>query len=139
MRRAFHLLSELPSLGTLSRSPGLPTCTNPIRGTLKNPQHFSKSREIFPVLAACPLSNALITRIPADEVRRATLWKCCCVCRYYYYCSGREAASLKMGSVCFSHYCCGGRLPVFMLVGWRAANNHILCSRVKYSWADDMV
>ena len=26
-----------------------------------------------------------------------------------------------------------------MLIGWRAANNHVLCSWVKYSWADDMV
>ena len=25
------------------------------------------------------------------------------------------------------------------LIGWRAANNHVLCSCVKYSWADDMV
>ena len=32
---------------------------------------------------ACPLSVALITSIPADDCR-ATLWKCCCVCRYYY-------------------------------------------------------
>ena len=31
---------------------------------------------------------------------------------------------------------------MFMLIGWRtwhATNNHILCSWVKYSWADDMV
>ena len=28
---------------------------------------------------------------------------------------------------------------VFMLIGWRAANNHVLCSWVQYSWADDMV
>ena len=25
----------------------------------------------------------------------------------------------------------GGRLPVFMLIGWRATNNHVL-----YSWAE---
>ena len=41
VRRAFHLLSELqyfpPWVGTLS-----PTSTNPIQGTLKNPQHFLK-------------------------------------------------------------------------------------------------
>ena len=26
-----------------------------------------------------------------------------------------------------------------MLIGWRAANNHVLCSWAKSSWADDMV
>ena len=26
-----------------------------------------------------------------------------------------------------------------MLTGWRGANNHVLCSLAKYSWADDMV
>ena len=26
-----------------------------------------------------------------------------------------------------------------MLIGWRATNNHVHCSWVKYSWADDMV
>ena len=26
-----------------------------------------------------------------------------------------------------------------MLIGWRAANNHVLCSCTKYSWADDVV
>ena len=26
-----------------------------------------------------------------------------------------------------------------MLIGWRAANNHVLCSWAKYSWADDTV
>ena len=25
------------------------------------------------------------------------------------------------------------------MIGWRAANNHVLCSWTKYSWADDMV
>ena len=39
----------------------------------------------------------------------------------------------------FFSYFWGGQLPVFMLIGWRAANNHVLCSWVKYSWADDMV
>ena len=29
---------------------------------------------------------------------------------------------------CFANSFCGGRLPVFMLTGWRAANNHVLCS-----------
>ena len=33
----------------------------------------------------------------------------------------------------------GDRLPVFMLIGWRAANNHVLRSWTKYSWADDRV
>ena len=36
-------------------------------------------------------------------------------------------------------YFWGGRLPVFMLIGWRATNNHVLFSWVKYSWADDKV
>ena len=47
-----------------------------------------------------------------------------------------------MGSVClffififFRDYFLGGRLPVFR----RAVNNHVLCSWVQYSWADDMV
>ena len=26
----------------------------------------------------------------------------------------------------------GGRLPVFMLIGWRAANNYVHCSWAKY-------
>ena len=26
-----------------------------------------------------------------------------------------------------------------MLIGWYTANSHVLCSRVKYSWADDTV
>ena len=38
----------------------------------------------------------------------------------------------------FSYFICG-RLPVFMQIDWRAANNHVLCSWTKYSWADDMV
>ena len=33
----------------------------------------------------------------------------------------------------------GSPLPVFMLIGWHTANNHMLCSWAKYSWADDMV
>ena len=53
--------------------------------------------------------------------------------------SGREAPSLKMGSVWFSYYFLGGQLLVFMLIGWHAANNHVLCSWAKYSCADDMV
>ena len=32
----------------------------------------------------------------------------------------------------------GTRLPVFMLIGWRAANNHVVCSWAKYSWENDM-
>ena len=31
-----------------------------------------------------------------------------------------------------------GRLPVFLLIVCRAANNHVLCSLAKYSWADDI-
>ena len=33
----------------------------------------------------------------------------------------------------------GGRLLVFMLICWRAANNHVLSSWSKSSWADDML
>ena len=45
-----------------------------------------------------------------------------------------------MGSVCFLYYLGGrGQHPVFMLIGWHAANNHVLFSWVKYSWADDTV
>ena len=45
-----------------------------------------------------------------------------------------------MGLVClFVFTFFGGQLLVFMLIGWRAANNHVLCSWAKYSWADDMV
>ena len=47
--------------------------------------------------------------------------------------SGCEAPSLKMGSVwlfVFFVLFFWGRLPVFMLIGWHAANNHILCSWV---------
>ena len=37
-------------------------------GDLKEPTAIIKnSRGISPVLAACPISDALITRIPADE------------------------------------------------------------------------
>ena len=40
----------------------------------------------------------------------------------------------------FSSYFFGeGWLPVCMLIGWRAANYHVLCSWAKNSWADDMV
>ena len=42
-----------------------------------------------------------------------------------------------MRSVCFSYSFLGGGLLVFMLIGWRAANNHVLCSWAKYTWADD--
>ena len=31
------------------------------------------------------------------------------------------------------------RLSLFILIVCRAANNHVLCSWAKYSWADDMV
>ena len=48
------------------------------------------------------------------------------------------AQSLKMSSF-FPPYFFGSQLLVFMLIGWCAANNHVLCSWVKYSWADDMV
>ena len=65
-------------LGTLSRWPSLPTSTNPIRETLKNPQHFLKGRGISLVLEACPISDALITRIPEDE-------ESLCGNYYYYY------------------------------------------------------
>ena len=47
-----------------------------------------------------------------------------------------------IGLVYFGGLGGGGWLPVFMLIGWRtwhATNNHVLCSWVKYSWADDMV
>ena len=33
----------------------------------------------------------------------------------------------------------GQPLLVFMLIGWHVTNNYVLCSWVKYSWADDMV
>ena len=55
---------------------------------------------------------------------------------------GREALSPKMDSVfCFLFFwvfciILWGQLPVFMLIGWRTANNHFVCSWAKYSWAD---
>ena len=52
-----------PWVETLSCWPSLPASTNPIRDTLKNSQHFSISL----VLTVCPLLDALIARIPADE------------------------------------------------------------------------
>ena len=39
---------------------------------------LEKSRGIFLVLVACPISDALITRINPSRWR-ATLWKCCSV------------------------------------------------------------
>ena len=46
-----------------------------------------------------------------------------------------------MGLVCllFLLFFWGGGLPVFMPIGWRATNNYVLWSWLKYSWADDMV
>ena len=49
--------------------------------------------------------------------------------------SGRE---LPYVVVVFFFFRGGGRLPVFMLIGWRAANNHVVCSWAKYSWENDM-
>ena len=39
----------------------------------------------------------------------------------------------------FPPYFFGSQLLVFMLIGWCATNNHVLCLWVKYSWADDTV
>ena len=33
----------------------------------------------------------------------------------------------------------GGQLPVFVLIGWRTINNHVLCLWAKYIWVDNMV
>ena len=48
-----------------------------------------------------------------------------------------------MGSVCSLFYFFvlffGGSTSSLMLIGWRAANDHVLYSWAKYSWADDMV
>ena len=68
----FHLLSELlPSLGKdikLLNYSSVPISTNPAWGTCKNPQGLlKKNRGISLVLVACPLSDILITEIPANE------------------------------------------------------------------------
>ena len=47
------------------------------------------------------------------------------------YCSGRVFEGFFFGGGE------GGQFPVFMLIGWCAAN--IICFWMKCSWADDMV
>ena len=62
------------------------SCTNPIRR--KEPTApLEKCRGIFPVLEACSISDALITRIPSDEEPLCGN----AVVYYYYY---REAPSV---------------------------------------------
>ena len=60
-----------------------------------------------------------------------------------YNYSGCETLSLRIGLLSFffflSYFFGEGWLPVCMLIGWRAANNHVLCLWAKNSWADDMV
>ena len=49
------------------------------------------------------------------------------------------AVSAKIGYSSYNYFW-WVQLPVFILIGWRAANNHgVLCSWVTYSWADDTV
>ena len=44
------------------------------------------------------------------------------VVSFYFLVLGREAPSLKMGSVCFSYYFLGGSTFRLLLIGWRATN-----------------
>ena len=89
MRRAFRLLSELPSnLGCGYKAIDLvsrPLLTSIIQGTLKNPQHFSKT-----VLVTCLTSDAPVTWIPADEEPRTVDTLLCMPWLYYYLQSGQQ-------------------------------------------------
>ena len=62
-----------PWVGMLSHWPSLPTSTNPIRGTLKIPQHLSKRAGESPwcwhPVPILDVLDMLITWIPADEER----------------------------------------------------------------------
>ena len=55
-----------PYVEMLSHCPSLPTSTNPIQGS-EPTALLEKSKRISQVLAASPISDALITGIPADE------------------------------------------------------------------------